>query len=208
MKAILFDLDGVLVDSEPASEEAWSSALARFGYDLGSAGHQGFMGKTDRQLAEHYAAIIGVEVSELEAMNQACLLDRLHEGGVYMFDDVPPLLGSLDGVPVAVASNSHRWRLQAILEGAGLADRFSVMVSSDDVDLPKPAPDVYLRAAQQLGVAPNESVVVEDTPTGIEAGRAAGMRVVAIDRGAYTLDLLGEADLVIGRLPVDPSGLW
>jgi HAD superfamily hydrolase (TIGR01509 family) len=86
------------------------------------------------------------------------------------------------GVPIAIATGSRRERLDATLRAAGLRELFDVTVAQDEVPQAKPAPDLFLRAAELLGVSPAECVAVEDSPTGVEAALAAGMRVVAVAR--------------------------
>jgi HAD superfamily hydrolase (TIGR01509 family) len=198
LKAVIFDLDGVLVDSEWASAKAWGTALARFGYQLNEETFLGFVGTTDRSLAQAFAVEVGRSPAEvLLAAEQE--MRSIAGGGLTPFPDAVELLGALT-VPVAVASNSDRWRLETVLTAAGIQDRFEVSVSADEVAHPKPAPDVYLRAAELLGVDPAGCVVIEDSPTGITAARAAGMRVVAVRRGHFTDDQLTGADLVLDHL--------
>jgi HAD superfamily hydrolase (TIGR01509 family) len=101
---------------------------------------------------------------------------------------------------VAVASNSDRWRLDAVLAAAGLAGRFQVSVGANEVSHPKPAPDVYVRAAELLAIDPVECLVIEDSPTGIAAARNAGMAVIAVDRGHFPRGSLEQADQVLTSL--------
>ena len=121
------------------------------------------------------------------------------------FEDALETLERAESVrmPVAVVSNSETWRLEALLRSSRLDTRFQVRVSSDDVARPKPDPDVYLRAAQLLGVPAARSLAIEDSPTGVAAARDAGMRVVAVDRGWFGRDSLAHATRVVDRLEVD-----
>lgn len=198
MKAVIFDVDGVLVDSEWASAEAWQSTLARFGYQIDDTTFLGFVGTTDRALAEFFSIRVGRDAAIILATAEE-EMRRMAKGGLMAFPDTLALLDGLS-VPAAVASNSDRWRLEVVLSAAGIRDRFEVSVAGDEVPLPKPAPDIYLRAAELLFVQPGECVVIEDSPTGITAARAAGMKVVAVRRGHFPDDRLAEADLVVDSL--------
>lgn len=135
----------------------------------------------------------------------------------YGSDGAPEIPGAVEAVrriaagwPIAVASSAHRAVIEAALAASGLADAFAVVVSSDEVPHGKPAPDVYLEAARQLGIAPMACLVVEDSANGVRAGKAAGMTVVLVPNasvppapGTYEL-----ADLVLDRLAdLDPSAV-
>ncbi len=196
--AVIFDCDGVLADSERASAAAWQETLERYGFLLSPEEFARFIGTTDRDLAETFGPRLGID-PEVILSNANDRLRAILSGGLEAFADAVGLLGRLD-VPVAVASNSDRWRLDAVLAAAGLAGRFKVSVGADEVGQPKPAPDVYLRAADLLAIDPADCLVIEDSPTGIEAARKAGMGVIAVDRGHFPRESLEPADQVVGSL--------
>jgi HAD superfamily hydrolase (TIGR01509 family) len=199
VQAVIFDCDGVLADSEWASARAWQLALAGLGHQLSGAEFGGFIGTTDWDLAKTFGERLGVDPHHV----LAAAIEQLREilaGGLEAFADAVALMNRLDGTAMAVASNSDRWRLEAVMDAAGLADRFVVSVAADEVPRPKPAPDVYLRAAELLDVLPADCLVVEDSPTGITAALAAGMRVVAVDRGHFAAIQLEPADRVVSTL--------
>jgi HAD superfamily hydrolase (TIGR01509 family) len=198
-EAVIFDCDGVLADSEWASAAAWQRTLAGLGYQLSPEEFAGFIGTTDWDLAASFGARLAQDPHQVLAAANDELRIVLAEG-LKAFDDAIRLLDRLDEMPLAVASNSDRWRLEAILAAAGLAGRFLVSVAEDEVAQPKPAPDVYLRAAALLAMAPVDCLVVEDSPTGIAAARSAGMGVIAVDRGHFARDLLEPADQVVASL--------
>lgn len=209
MKAVIFDVDGVLVDSEWASALAWRSTLSRFGYQIDDATFGGFVGTTDRALAEFFSVRVERDAGIILATAEE-EMRRIASGGLMAFPDALVLLDDLS-VPTAVASNSDRWRLEVVLGAAGIRHRFEISVAGDEVQLPKPAPDIYLRVAEVLSVQPRECVVIEDSPTGITAARAAGMKVVAVRRGHFPDDRLAEAELVVDSLAdstlLSPLGL-
>lgn len=194
---MLFDCDGVLLDSEPLSEWAWRAALAEVGVELED--FSVWVGKTDQELALHFAAAADMSPSRLTSLMGEFLMQRLDEEGVEVFADAAVALDVAERsrLGMAVVSNSESWRLDAILSAGSIKDRFSVVVSSTDVSRPKPHPDMYLLAAQQLGAPPIRCLVIEDSPTGITAARAAGMRVVAVDRGVFPIDDLTHATKIV-----------
>lgn len=203
--AVLFDCDGVLVDSEPASEWAWRGALRRYGVELGDFGS--WVGTTDEAIAVRFAPESGVSPRELLEAAAQLLEIRLEEEPLEVFADADDALRRVEtsSLLTAVVSNSERWRLEAVLASAGLGRRFAVSVTSDDVDLPKPAPDMYLRAGQLLGVEASRCLVIEDSPTGVAAARGAGMRVVAVDREMFEPPALEAATRIVRSLYDDPT---
>ena len=105
---------------------------------------------------------------------------------------------------MAVASSSPRDRLDRSLAATGLREYFEFVVGGDEVEVGKPAPDLFLAAATGLGVEPETCWAVEDAPAGIAAARAAGMTVIAVERGQFGLEDLRAADLVVPRLTPAP----
>ena len=196
--AVIFDCDGVLADSEWASAAAWQRTLDSYGFLLSADEFARFIGTTDRDLAETFGRRLAID-PEIVLSNANDHLRAILSEGIEAFADAVGLLERLD-VPVAVASNSDRWRLDAVLSAAGLAGRFQVSVGADEVSQPKPAPDVYLRAADLLAVDPGGCLVIEDSPTGIAAAREAGMGVIAVDRGHFPREMLERADQIVGSL--------
>jgi HAD superfamily hydrolase (TIGR01509 family) len=195
---VIFDCDGVLVDSESASAAAWRSALARFDYHIDAVTFAGFVGTTDRALAVTFAAQVGAGVEEVLTAAEEEM--RLIAGqGLNAFPDAVALVERL-AVPIGVASNSDRWRLEVVLTAAGLRPLFDVTVAGDEVAEPKPAPDVYLRVATLLEINPTDCVVIEDSPTGVVAARAAGMSVVVVRRGHFADEVLMAADRIVDSL--------
>lgn len=197
--AVVFDCDGVLVDSEWASAEAWKSALASYGWELSAQEFVRFIGTTDRELASVFASRLDTTPEEALAVAEA-EMRKVLATGLEPFGDAIRLVERSKGYLLAVASNSERWRLDCVLESAGLGGLFAVSVASDEVARPKPSPDVYLRTAKMLDVEAEGCLVIEDSPTGIAAARAAGMTVVAVDRGNFHSQQLAMADEVVSSL--------
>lgn len=187
----------MLADSERVSFAAWRHALSLHGHEMTVQEFEGSIGTTDRDVAELWAPVLGTDPDTLESEARSAFLDRLDQ--VEVFADAVDLRDRFDG-PVAVGTNSARWRLEAILSGAGLSDRFPITVTASDVDRPKPAPDIYAAAFAAMEVAPAQGLVIEDSPSGIASARAAGARVVAVDRGHLPVSALDGADVVVTSL--------
>lgn len=175
---VIFDCDGVLVDSERITQRVFAGMLEELGL---SVGHETmleqFVGRTMTQCLERIETMLGHPpppgfVAAYDRRTRAAL-ER----------DVRPVAGIIEALdrivlPSCVASNGEHAKMRATLGATGLWSRFDgQVVSADDVAHPKPAPDVYLLAARRSGVAAADCLVVEDTPTGVAAGRAAGMTV-------------------------------
>lgn len=187
----------MLADSEPVSHDSWARALALHGHELTVEEFTPSIGTTDRDVAELWAPRLDTDPDTLEREARDAFLDLAVN--VELFEDALALRDRID-VPTAVGTNSARWRLDAILGATGVAERFPVTVTASDVDRPKPAPDIYAAAFLALGVDPSAGLVIEDSPSGIAAARAAGAVVVAVDRGHLPSDSLGDAHLVVPSL--------
>ncbi|THD85338.1 HAD family phosphatase [Aliigemmobacter aestuarii] len=179
-EAILFDCDGVLVDSEPAAFALLAEDLARAGLVLSHAEMEAqFLGGTIRGL-HMKARALGADLADDWPDD---FYDRLYARlaeGTPLFDGVEALLDRLDkaGIAYAVGSNGAPRKMEITLgqHPSVYARLRGVLFSGQEIGAPKPAPDLYLTAARALGVDPARCVVVEDSPTGVRAGRAAGMR--------------------------------
>lgn len=188
--AVIFDLDGVLADSEPVHLAAEQAALAAHGHELTKAAKQPFVGLANAEIMHGLIELfeIDVTVDELaaaKAVHQRALLADM--GGFPATTELVKKLAHAS-VPIAVASGSTRWNIDASLDVVGLAEYFDVRVSAEEVPLGKPAPDVFLEAARRLGVPPESCVVVEDAVPGMLAAIAAGMRCVVIPTITEPLD--------------------
>ena len=185
LAAVIFDCDGTLVDSEPLAWRAWRDVLAGHGYDLRPEDIELTRGRGWPEIHGHFAKVvpeIGDSARAWEGFSGR--LFALLEAELTPFDDAIGTARALHqrGVPVAVASSSPRARLDATLRAAGLDELFDVTVAGDEVAHGKPAPDLFLTAAERLGVAPADCVAVEDSPPGVASAIAAGMTVVAVAR--------------------------
>ena len=190
--AVIFDLDGTLVDSEPNYYEAGRQVLAEHGVpDFSWADHERYVGISTQETVARWKARYGLRASVpelLAAKNRRYL--ELARGGTRVYPEMRKFVELLagEGVPMAVASGSSPEAIEAILAGTGLDVHLRTTVSADEVAHGKPAPDVFLEAARRLGAAPADCVVLEDAPPGAAAAHAAGMRCIAIPYVAAQAD--------------------
>ena len=209
--AVIFDLDGVLVDSEIWWHEERVDWARQRGLTWTHEDSSHVMGANSRGWARIMRERLGLPPIE-EAAIEDDIVDRVVRRYV---DGAPEIQGATATVraiaerwPVAIASSAHRAVIDAALNATGLAGVIPIVVSSDDVEHGKPAPDVYLETARQLGVTPKTCLVIEDSLNGVRAARSAGMIVVlvpneSIPPAAGAAEL---ADLVLARLvDLDPA---
>jgi beta-phosphoglucomutase len=196
--AFLFDLDGVIIDSMPLHTQAWSAYLEQLGLPAADATIASRMhGKRNDDIV---ADFIGRDLDPATVFERGAAKERLYRQLMatrlkeHLVRGVEHFLARFEGVPMAVASNAEPANVDMVLDGAGLRSRFRVVVDGQQVDRPKPFPDVYLRAASLLEVNPLNCIVFEDSPTGVEAGRSAGMHVVGVQ--THSADLR-DVDLSI-----------
>lgn len=209
IEAVVFDLDGVLVDSE----HVWDEVREELARERGGRWHEDaqsdMMGMSSTEWSRYMHDVIGLPEAPEEI--NAEVVRRMQA----RYDtDLPLVEGAVESVrrigasfPLGLASSSNRPLIDAVLERACVADLFQATVSSEEVARGKPAPDVYLEAARRLGVDPAHCVAIEDSGNGIRSARAAGMRVIAIPNPRYPppADVLEDADVVlesVGELDV------
>ncbi len=198
-QAVIFDMDGVIIDSEPRHERAFREIFDELGYGDSHGVHfPDYYGRSDLALWTDFIARHQPPqpLADLTALKQNRFIDLIRRE-TPIFPGVPNLVRRLaDVTPLAVASGSLHAVIEVVLGMEGLRPHFSQVVSVEDVGRPKPFPDVFLRAAERLGVAPGDCVVIEDSAAGVRAGKQAGMRVVAITN-SLPPSALTEADEVV-----------
>lgn len=201
-RAVLFDCDGVLVDSESLAWAAWGEVLAGYGVELTAADIEAGTGRRVDEVLDLFTSRGWVGDPEVFLQQVREATEGRFRAALRPFPDARAamLRAAEAGLMVAVASSSQRWRLDLALTVTGLVQLADVTVAGDEVAEGKPRPDLFLAAAARLGVAPSGCVVVEDSPSGVTAGLAAGMRVVAVDRGMFPPRLLAPAHRVVSSL--------
>jgi beta-phosphoglucomutase family hydrolase len=182
--AFLFDLDGVLIDSMPMHTEAWKVYLRNLGVSQQYL-EERMHGKRNSELVRD---LIGADLPAEVVFEHGAAKERLFREMILEADlsrfRIPGLTEFLErhrGVPMAVGSNAEPANINFVLDRLQLRQYFPVTVDGSQVERPKPFPDVYLRAAKLLGAKPANCIVFEDSPTGVAAGVAAGMRVVGVE---------------------------
>jgi HAD superfamily hydrolase (TIGR01509 family) len=187
ISAVVFDMDGVIVDSEGVWEQVRRAYVADRGGTWAADSQQRLMGMSTPEWAEYLATGLGVRATPDEVAEQVIeLMAQEYRQHLPLIDGSVAAVRRIAGRwPVAVASSSPPSLIGTVLAAAGLADTFAGWVSSEQVPRGKPAPDVYLAAAELLGVAPTACAAVEDSSNGLRSAAAAGMRVVAIPQPQY-----------------------
>ena len=200
-RAAVFDMDGLLLDTEHLWAQAETELLARHGATFSPADVEATHGRSIEDSVAVYAARLG-GVSAVVLRAELMALMRAHyRAGPSVRPGARVLLRALEGrLPMAVASNTDGDLVRLALAGAGLEDAFRAVVSGADVGRGKPQPDVYLAACRSLDVRPRDAVAFEDSPVGVQAAKAAGLTCVAVpERAGIDLGAWG-ADLVAGSL--------
>ena len=204
IEAVVFDLDGVVIDSE----HVWDDVRRELAEERGGRWHdeasRDMMGMSSTEWSRYMHDVIGLQEPPDEI--NAEVVRRLE--AVYR-ESLPLIPGAVDALervaerwPLGLASSSNRGVIDFVLEVSGLARLFRVTASSEEVPSGKPAPDVYLEAAGRLGVAPERCAAVEDSENGIRSAKSAGMRVLAIPNPQYppAADALALADLTLDSI--------
>jgi len=202
IEAVIFYLDGVLIDSE----HVWDEVREQLARERGGRWHDraqaDMMGMSSVEWSRYMHDVIGLAESPEEISTE--VVRRMQERYAH---DLPLIDGAVEAVRrlggsfrLALASSSNRPIIDAVLAQAGLADAFEATVSSEEVARGKPAPDVFIEAARRLGVAPERCAAIEDSGNGIRAAHAAGMRVVAIPNTLTRALALPDPDLTLGSL--------
>jgi HAD superfamily hydrolase (TIGR01509 family) len=206
LKAVIFDLDGVVADSHPLHEAAWKTLLVEQGLDSATLNLDFlYAGHPRLEILRHYLG--SIEPPEMERLGHR--KDELYAVAAHELKTkpgIPRVLSELSGAGIlcALATSAGRARAHESLEQLGITADFSIIVTGEAARSAKPAPDIFLLAAEKLGAKPQECIVVEDSVAGVAAARAAGMKCVgyALPRFAAALAEAG-ADDVISEFPED-----
>ena len=204
VEAVVFDLDGVLIQTEELWDEVRSGLAREAGGRYGEEEQRAMMGMSSPEWSRYMHEHVGLPEppEEIAAEVVRRMADRYRE-------ELPLIDGAVEAVerlagrwPLAVASSSNRELIDLVLELSGLDRFFAATVSSEEVERGKPAPDVYLEACRRLGADASRSAAIEDSHAGIASARAAGMRVIAIPNPSYPPgdEALAQADLVLPLL--------
>lgn len=204
VRALVFDMDGLLVDSEPLADQAMVEFLGRHGIRAREEYAPQLLGRRLPDAVALFVEWYGLSgdladlITEFDALRTATIIGNLKlipgAGEIIAF-------GRKAGLRLALATSNRRHQAAISLAETGLTDRFDTEVTGDDVARGKPFPDIFLLAAERLGVRPGQCVVLEDAPAGVMAARAAGMRSIFVP-GGYSVgaDLPAEPDVTVPSL--------
>lgn len=181
IQGVVFDLDGVLADSEGLHVRAWQGIAREFALPLDRLPLEEWVGHPDSQNVKDIVRTFGLNISPAQLLERKRrIFMRLVAGELRPFPGVVEALGRLDSLPLAVATSSARREAELMLQVIGLRERFRFVVTRDDVSRPKPSPEGYRLAADRLAAVPGCCVAVEDSAAGVEAARRAGLVVLAV----------------------------
>ncbi|QQS19433.1 HAD family phosphatase [Candidatus Saccharibacteria bacterium] len=219
MQAVIFDMDGVLIDSEPIFEQHLQVFLLSLGIEDPSKLTHNLKGVSSKNVSRLIIETfeLDYQVDELIALSRKAYMQHLNNlSALPSIPGAVKLVKSLAaaGHPLALASSASAARIDLFLKKLGLKRYFPVIACGDDVEHSKPAPDIFLLAAARLGVDPANCVVVEDAENGVQAAKTAGMKCIAYGGSEHNSDNLLAADIVVkdferfvdalrpGKLPV------
>jgi HAD superfamily hydrolase (TIGR01509 family) len=188
--AVMFDLDGVLVDSEQLWNQAKEELVREAGGRWREDAPRAMMGMSSTEWSAYMRDELGVD-RDTDEINRDVVgrIERLYRAELPLLPGAAPTVHALSGRwPLGLASSSNREIIDLVLDLAGLADSFVATVSSEEVDRGKPAPDVYLETARRVGVQADRCVAIEDSSNGLRAAVAAGMAVIAVPNPHYPPD--------------------
>ena len=202
--AVIFDLDGVLIDSEGIWSEARRELALERGGRWPPEALRAMMGMSSTEWSAYMHDVLGVELSPQRISEEVVSrVEQLYRERLPLLPGATETVSELARVwPLGLASSANRPVIDLFLELSGLADRFAATVSSEEVPRGKPAPDVYLEAARRIEVEPTECIAVEDSSNGLRSAAAAGMTVIAVPNREFPpdADALALAGLVVDSL--------
>jgi len=212
VRAVIFDCDGVLVESEVLGLRALQMALRDAGLELPMESLTRFSGRSHHETLAELEQESGVSLlgSNLDERLQLHYMGLVRSSGLRPCPGIPEFIAALKqkNIPFTLASSGPRQKVLLSLRSVGLEPEFPDFISGDDVSRAKPAPDPFLAAAAILHINPSGCLAIEDSPNGIRSARAAGMQVVAVTN-TYEREMLAEADLIVDdiqKLVVSKTG--
>lgn len=205
VKAVIFDMDGVIIDSEPIHSRVKMDTFAHFGIPFNAEDLARYMGRTSAAIFKETLAKCGrtdIQPEDMAAYKHAHYLEILQSGEIAPVKGSVELIKSLHeaGIPLALATSSNVRVMNTVLDSFGIRPYFTSILSGGELPESKPNPAIYLISAERLGVAPADCLVIEDTTNGILAAKRAGMYCVAYRNPNSGKQDLSEADEIVDSL--------
>ncbi len=210
IQAVLFDFDGVLVDSENLHVAAWERTLHRMACDIPPARCAEAAERDDRQFLADLLAELGINDANLDgwvAIKQQIAAPLFADGAAPLYPGASALIAALKnrGLRLAIVSGSWRANIEAALTASGLSHAFDLIIAKDDLPNRKPDPAPYLLALDRLSLKPAQAIALEDSPNGLASARAAGLRVVAVGHRRASDDWVGDSTYLPGFTPIEAA---
>lgn len=201
-EAVIFDMDGVLIDSEPVHYEIENRLFDQLGITVSDEAHRNYLGTSAEFMYADLKSRFGLPgtVNELMQFGESFTCDYFRQQQVLNLNEgVLPLLKEmkLAGMKLAVATSSSPEVAKVLLDRCEITSYFDAIVTTSEAGKSKPAPDVYLLAAQKIGIVPSNCIVFEDSPNGLSAAKSAGMYCIAVQTGSVNVNELSGADFLI-----------
>ena len=206
LKAVLFDFDGVIAETENHHVAAWQRTLAALGWQVPDEIAARAAEVDDREFLVDLFTLRGVPIDRVDdwVRRKQDLTVELLRYSPRVYPGVADLVRLLQGkVRLAVVSGTWRENIHTVLEAAGLSDAFETIVGKEDVTAQKPAPDGYQLALKRLRLSPRSAVALEDSATGVTSARAAGLRIIAVGHRRPYGDWVGDATYITGLQPAE-----
>ncbi|TDT50372.1 HAD family hydrolase [Fonticella tunisiensis] len=201
LKAVIFDMDGVIVDSEPVHEKVCKRRFKELNINVTDEEYDAFVGTTNTEMWTIIKSKYNLNetVEELVSMHLEEVMEYLRESDETPIPGIKDLLGSIkrEGIKIALASSSPMENIELVLEKFGIGDYFESVISGENLERSKPAPDIFLKSAEKLGVNPENCVVIEDSHNGVKAAKAAGMKCVGFKNINSGNQDLSMADIIV-----------
>jgi beta-phosphoglucomutase family hydrolase len=200
LKAVLFDLDGTLLDNNEVHYKAWKKYLKDNGKEISDEDFkENISGRTNQDAVEHiYDKKMSQEEAEKYYLKKEEIYREMYKPDIKAIPGLEKFLEDLDkhDVTMAIATSGIQVNIDFMFEHVPIKQYFDKIINSNDIEKGKPDPEIFLKTAEELGILPENCVVFEDSIAGVQSGKAAGMKVVALTT-THTKEELGEADLVI-----------
>jgi beta-phosphoglucomutase len=201
MYGLIFDMDGVLVDSAQPHFDSWQRLAGEIDRDMPEDGFRKTFGRQNRDIIPLVFGIHDPETVERLSVRKEEIYREVIREEVPAFDGAVELVRACheDGYKLAIGSSGPPENVDQVLEGMGIADCFDVRITSEQVTRGKPDPQVFVLAAEAMGIPAKDCAVLEDAPHGVEAAIGAGAKAIALT-GGYPRDQLAKAHLIIDSL--------